>query len=129
MKLYIVEKELGGVIVLDLRGRITLGEETEALRSKIKQLIEGGHSRLILDLGEIIYIDSVGLSTLVASYTSVRKLGGDLKLLHLPRGVHHLLQITRLSTVFEIYDNPEAAVQSFSLAPPNVPTTPMDGGG
>ena len=117
MALYMVEKGVSGIMLLDLRGRITLGEETAALRSKIRQLIEGGHSQVILDLGEITYIDSVGLSTLVASYTSVRKLGGDLKLLHLPRGVHHLLQITRLSTVFEIYDECEAAVQSFRREP------------
>lgn len=113
MALYIVEKLVGNVLLLDLRGRITLGEETEALRSKIKQLIAAGHSRIILDLGEVTYLDSVGLSTLVASYTAARKQGGNLKLLHLPKGVHHLLQITRLSTVFEIHEKLEAARQSF----------------
>jgi anti-sigma B factor antagonist len=116
MPLYIVEKMVDGVLVLDCRGRITLGEETEALRNRVKQALEAGHARLLLDLGEITYVDSVGLSTLISSYTSVRKAGGDLKLLHLPRGVNQLLQITRLSTVFEIYDDLEAASQSF--APP-----------
>jgi anti-sigma B factor antagonist len=118
MALYMVEKAAGGVRLLDLRGRITLGEETEALRSKVKQLIEEGRRRIILDLGEVTYIDSVGLSTLVASYTSVRKEGGDLKLLHLPKGVHQLLQITRLCTVFETYDDLEAARQSFGPEAP-----------
>ena len=113
MPLYIVEKLMGGIIVLDMRGRITLGRETETLRSKIKQLIDAGSRRLILDLGEITYIDSVGLGTLVASLTSVRKQGGDLKLLRLPQGVHQLLQITRLVTVFEIHNSLESALQAF----------------
>lgn len=115
MSIYMVEKLLGGLMVVDVRGRITLGPETEALRGKLKQLIEGGQRRIILNLGEVTYVDSVGLSTLVASYTSARRAGGDLKLLHLPRGVHQLLQITRLSTVFEIYENLEAARQAFLL--------------
>jgi anti-sigma B factor antagonist len=113
MPLYIVEKLVGGRILLDLRGRITLGRETETFRLKIRQLLDAGHRRLILDLGEITYIDSVGLSTLVESMTSVRKQGGDLKLVRLPHGVHQLLQITRLVTVFEIYDNLESALQAF----------------
>jgi anti-sigma B factor antagonist len=113
MPIYIVEKLVGGIILLDLRGRITLGPETEAFRSKIKQLLEAGQRRLILDLGEITYIDSVGLSTLVASLTSVRRQGGDLKLVRLPRDVHQLLQITRLVTVFEIHPNLESALQAF----------------
>lgn len=118
MRLFMVEKMMEGVMLLDLRGRIVLGEETEALRSRLKQLVAAGHSRIILDLGEVIYIDSVGLSTLVSSYTSARVQGGDLKLLHLPVGVHQLLQITRLSTVFEIYNNLEAAIRSFGPKSP-----------
>jgi len=114
MALYMVEKKVDDIWLLDLRGRITLGEETEALRNKIRDVLGAGHVRILLDLGEITYIDSVGLSTLIASYTSARKAGGDLKLLHLPRGVHQLLQITRLSTVFEIYENLAAARQSFN---------------
>jgi anti-sigma B factor antagonist len=113
MPLYIVEKQINGVLLLDLRGRITLGEETEALRNKVKQALEAGHAHILLGLREITYIDSVGLSTLISSYTSARKVGGSLKLLHLPRSVHQLLQITRLSTVFEVYEDLEAARQSF----------------
>ena len=113
MAIYIVEKIVDGVMLVDLRGRITLGPETEAVRSRLKQLLNAGHHRIILNLGEITYLDSVGLSTLVAAYTSARNAGGDLKLLHLPRGVQQLLQITRLSTVFEIYEDLAIAVESF----------------
>lgn len=116
MAIYIVEKALGDVTLLDIRGRVTLGPETEALRSKVRELLEAGRRHILLDLGEVTYIDSVGLSTLVASFTSARKLGGDVKLVHLPRGVHQLLQITRLSTVFDIYDDVAKARQSFAEA-------------
>lgn len=113
MRLYIVEKLIENVMVLDLRGRITLGEETSALRGKVKQLAEAGYTRILFDLGEVTYIDSVGLSTLVASATTTRQKGGDLKLVRLTRRVQDLLQISRLSTVFEIYDDLSAAVRSF----------------
>ena len=115
MALYLVEKEVDGVTLLDLRGRITLGPETEALRSKLKALLNAGHHGIILNLREVSYVDSVGLSTLIAGYTSARNVGGCLKLLHLPSGVHQLLQITRLSTVFEIYEDRATAVESFKL--------------
>jgi anti-sigma B factor antagonist len=111
--IYIVEKVVDDVMMVDLRGRITLGPETEAVRSKLKQLINAGHRSLILNLGEVTYLDSAGLSTLIAGYTSARNAGGNLKLLHLPRGIHQLLQITRLSTVFEIYEDLPTAVKSF----------------
>jgi anti-sigma B factor antagonist len=113
MQLHMVEKLVSGVVVLDLRGRITLGEETEALREKVKNLVEAGHTRLILNLEEVNYVDSVGLSTLVASYTSARRQGGDVKLLRLTKRIHDLLQITRLSTVFETFDSLEDATRSF----------------
>ena len=114
MPIYMVEKIIDGVMLLDVRGRITLGPETEALRAKMKHLVDDGQMRIIMDLGEVSYIDSVGLSTLVAAYTTSRRMGGDLKLLHLPRGVHQLLQITRLSTVFEIHEELESALKSFA---------------
>jgi anti-sigma B factor antagonist len=113
MAIYIVEKVVDGIMLVDLRGNITLGPETEALRSKLRQLLSAGNQRIILNLGEVTYVDSVGLSSLVAGYTSARNAGGDLKLLHLPRGVHQLLQITRLSTVFEIYEDLGTAIESF----------------
>ena len=113
MALYIVEKVVDGIMLVDLRGRVTLGPETEALRNKLKDLIKAGQHRIILNLGEVTYLDSVGLSTLIAGYTSTRNASGDLKLLHLPRGVQQLLQITRLSTVFDIYEDLGAAVEAF----------------
>ncbi len=116
MPLFIVEKAIEGVTMLDLRGRITLGEETGALREKVKQIVASGNLRIILNLADILYIDSVGLSTLVACYTSVRKQGGELKLLHLTKRVKDVLQITRLSTVFEIFNSLEEARRSFERA-------------
>jgi anti-sigma B factor antagonist len=113
MPLHVVEKVIGGFMVLDLRGRITLGPDTEAVRNKVKEVIEAGHQRVILDLGGVSYIDSAGLSTLVACYISARKAGGEVKLLNLTKFVRDLLQITRLSTVFETYDNLEAAQRSW----------------
>ena len=113
MLLHVVEKVIGGLMVLDLRGRITLGPETEIIRNKVKNVIETGHKRVILDLGGVSYIDSAGLSTLITCYISARKAGGEVKLLNLTKFVRDLLQITRLSTVFETYDNLEAAQRSF----------------
>lgn len=113
MAIFIVEKVVDGIMLLDLRGRITLGPETEALRTKLKELLNAGYKHILLNLGEVTYLDSVGLSSLVSGFTSARNMGGDLKLLHLPRGVAQLLQITRLSTVFEIYEDLSAAVSSF----------------
>jgi anti-sigma B factor antagonist len=111
--IFIVEKIVDGIMVLDLRGRITLGPETEAVRTKLKDLLSAGQNQIILNLGEVTYLDSVGLGTLIGGYTSTSNSGGDLKLLHLPRGVQQLLQVTRLSTVFEIYEDLHAAVASF----------------
>jgi anti-sigma B factor antagonist len=113
MALYMVDKLVSGVIVLSLRGRIVLGEESEAFRERVKRLVEEGRTRIVLDLAEVSYLDSVGLSSLVASYTSARKQGGDLKLLQLTKKINNLLQITRLSTVFEIYNTLDDAVNSF----------------
>ena len=116
MQLYMVEKLVSGVMVLDLRGRITLGPETEALRERVGQLVEAGHMRLILNLEGVSYVDSVGLSTLVASYTTARRQGGTVKLLKLTKRLRDLLQITRLSTVFETFETLEDAVCSFGEA-------------
>ena len=118
MALYVVEKMVGGILLLDVRGQITLGDETGALRDKVKALVEAGHTRIIVDLAEVTYIDSAGLATLVWVYTSARKQGGDVKLLRLTKRVRDLLQITRLSTVFEIYDTLESAQKSFGPPTP-----------
>ena len=113
MPIFIVEKVVDGIMLVDLRGRITFGPETEALRTKFKDLLKAGQKRIVLNLGEVTYVDSVGLSTLVACFTSVCNAGGTLKLLHLPRGVQQLLQISRLITAFEVYEDLATAVRSF----------------
>ncbi len=119
MPLHVVEKVIGSFMVLDLRGKITLGPDTEIVRNKVKEVVEVGHKRVILDLGGVSYIDSAGLSTLVACYISARKAGGEVKLLNLTKFVRDLLQITRLSTVFETYDSLDAAQRSFEANPPS----------
>jgi len=115
-----VEKLINGLSLVDVRGRITWGPETEALRSTMQKLFDRGQTRVIMDLGEVTYIDSAGLATLIANYTTARRLGGDLKLLHLPRGVHQLLQITRLITVFDVFEDLESALRSFAAPAPEV---------
>ncbi len=114
MNLIIVEKSLGDVLVLDLRGRLVLGHETEALRKKFGEALEADSLKILVDLGEVTYIDSSGLSTLVAGFVSARKHGGELKLLHLTRRIRDLMQITRLSTVFQVFDSQPEAVASFA---------------
>jgi len=116
MMLHLVEKQAGDVTVLDARGRVTLGRETEALRERVKALVQAGNTRLILDLAGVDYIDSAGLGTLVALATSVRQAGGQFKLVNLTTRVHDLMQITRLSTIFEVYDDLEKARLSFGPA-------------
>ncbi len=113
MPLYILEKVVDDVTLLDLRGRIVLGTENVSLRERVSQLVADGHTRIILNLEQVDYIDSVGLSSLVASFTVARKKGGDLKLLNLTKRVKDLLQITRLITVFETFETLDAAQKSF----------------
>jgi anti-sigma B factor antagonist len=102
-----------GVTVLDLSGRITLGEGSVQLRDAIRDLIAKGQKRILLDLGEVNYIDSSGLGELVSAYTTARNLGATLKLLKLTKKVHDLLQLTKLYTVFDIFDDEASAIASF----------------
>lgn len=101
-----------GIVVMDCAGRIVFGEETSELRDQVKGLIAQG-SRVVLNLGEVSYIDSGGLGTLVSLYTSARSAGGSVKLARLTRRVGDLLQVTKLLTVFEVYETEEEAVESF----------------
>jgi anti-sigma B factor antagonist len=101
-----------GIVVVDCAGRIVFGEETSELRDQVKTLISEG-ARVVLNLGEVNYIDSGGLGTLVALYTSARSAGGAIKLARLTRRVDDLLQVTKLLTVFEVYETEEEAVESF----------------
>ncbi len=107
-------RQVGDVTVIDVTGRITLGEGSSNLREGIRDLVTKGHKKLLLNLGDVSYIDSSGIGELVSGFTSVANQGGHLKLLHLTKRVRDLLQITKLYTVFEVYDDEAAAVRSFS---------------
>jgi len=99
---------------VDISGRIVLGEESAALRALIGDLVKNGQKKILLNLADVHYIDSAGLGHLVATFSSVRKQGGELKLLNLTNKVHDVLQITRLYTVFDVSDNEAAAIKSFA---------------
>jgi len=106
-------RQVEGVIVVDLSGRIKLGEGSVTLRETVKDLMSKGHKKILLNMGDISYIDSSGIGELVAAFTSVRNQGGELKLLHLTKKVHDLLQITKLYTVFDIKDDETVAIRAF----------------
>jgi len=107
-------REIGQIVIVDFSGKITLGEGSSMLRRTIRELLDQGHRRIVLNLADVDYIDSSGIGELVSGYTTVRGAEGELKLLHLTRRVHDLLQITRLFTVFDVQSDEEAALRSFS---------------
>jgi len=111
--LAIASREVDGVTVLDLSGRITLGEGSVQLRDAIRDSIGKGQKKMLLDLGDVNYIDSSGLGELVSAYTSAKNQGATVKLLKLTKKVHDLLQLTKLYTVFDIYDDEASAIASF----------------
>ena len=115
MALQIVEKQSGSVTVLELSGRITLGEESVQLRNKLKALF-AAKPRQVLDMGNLTYIDSAGLGTLVASYTTAANQGVRMVLANLTKRLHEQLSITKLVTVFEVYDSVDDAVKSFETS-------------
>ncbi len=106
-------RSVGDVRILDWKGKITLGEETMAIRNKVRDIVNTGGKKLVLNLAEVPYIDSSGVGELVSTYTTVTNAGGQLKLLNLTKKIHELLAITKLLTVFEVYDNEKAALASF----------------
>ena len=107
-------RQVDGVTIVDLSGRITLGEGSVVLRDTIKDVLGKGAKNILLNLGDVSYIDSSGIGELVSAFTSVRNQGGELKLLKLTKKVHDLLQITKLYTVFDVKDDEAAAVKSFT---------------
>ncbi len=107
-------REVGSVTIVDLSGRITLGEGSSTLRQMVRDLLAKNQRKILLNLGDINYIDSSGIGELVSGFTTVRNQGGELKLLQLTKKVHDLLQITKLYTVFEVHDNEQAALDSFN---------------
>lgn len=106
-------RQVDGVTILDLSGRITLGEGSVQLRDGIRDLLAKGSKYILLNLADVNYIDSSGIGELVSAYTTVRNQGGDLKLLNLTKKVHDLLQITKLYTVFDIKEDEASAIASF----------------
>ena len=112
----IEERAVGDVLILDVKGRITLGEGDELLKDKVNSLLNQGRKKIVLNLAEVPYIDSAGLGEIVRTYTTVSRQGGSLKLLNLTKRITDLLAITKLLTVFETFDSENDAVQSFSAA-------------
>jgi anti-sigma B factor antagonist len=116
MSVKITNSEVDGVSVVELNGRIVLGEETNSLREKLKSLVAAGKKEIVLNVGNIKYIDSTGLGTLVAAHLSAKKQGASMRLCNLGKKFHEVLQITKLLTVFDVYDTQVAAVSSFQAA-------------
>jgi anti-sigma B factor antagonist len=113
MALDIQEREREGIVLLDLNGRLIVGEPVSSLREKVRELIDDGRLSIIMNLEEVDYIDSTGLGGLVISYTSVKKAGGALKILNLSKRNVELLILTKLTTVFEVFMDEQDAVNSF----------------
>ena len=112
-ELNISERQAGDLTILDLDGKITIGEGSVALRMAIRRLLEEGKKKILLNLARVGYIDSSGIGELVSSYTAINKEGGQLKLLNLTQKIQDLLTITKLLTVFDVYDSEAEALNSF----------------
>lgn len=116
MSLKATSRQVDSVAVVDLSGRITLGEGCSQLRELIRDLLAKGHKSILLNLADVTYIDSSGIGELVSGYTAASNQGGSLKLLNLTKKVHDLLQITKLLTVFDTHDDEAKAIASFTKA-------------
>lgn len=113
MALRMAERDVNGVTVVDIDGRIVLGEESNSFREKIKSLLAAGKKKIVLNLANVVYIDSAGLGTLVATFHSASSQGATLKMANLGTKFKEVLQVTKLMTVFDTYDSETAAIQSF----------------
>jgi anti-sigma B factor antagonist len=113
MSLKIHRREMHGVVILDLAGRITTGEPSVTVRDAVREEIDKGLKNILLNMGDITYIDSAGLGELIAAYTTIKNRGGQLKLLNLTKRLHELMQITKLSTVFDVYEDEAKALEGF----------------
>jgi anti-sigma B factor antagonist len=112
----ITERQVGDVMILDLKGKITLGEGDELLKDKVNSIVSQGRRKIVLNLAEVPYLDSAGLGEVVRAYTTVSRQGGSLKLLNLTKRITDLLSITKLLTVFDTFDSEDDAVRSFSAS-------------
>ncbi len=110
----IMTRTIGDVRILDCSGKITLGEGTMVVRNRVRDLVGSGVKKIILNLADVSYIDSSGIGELVSTYTTVTTSGGQLKLLNLTKKFNELLAVTKLLTVFQVFDNEQAALASFS---------------
>ena len=113
MALKITNREVNGIAVVQMEGRIVLGEESNALRERVKSLLAENKKKIVLNMDNVTYIDSAGLGTLVATFHSARSQGATLKLANLGSKFREVLQVTKLLTVFEVFDTEAAAIQSF----------------
>jgi len=111
--LRMTDRQVGDVDVLDIEGRIVLGDESNSFREKVKGLLAAGKKKVILNLAQVTYIDSAGLGTLVSTFHSAKSQGATLKLVNLGSKFKEVLQVTKLMTVFDTYDNEAAAIASF----------------
>ena len=112
----IEERIVGDVVVLDLKGKVTLGAGDELLKDKVNSVVNQGHRKVVLNLAEVPYIDSAGLGEIVRTYTTVSRQGGSLKLMSLTKRITDLLTITKLVNVFETFDSEQDAIRSFSTS-------------
>jgi anti-sigma B factor antagonist len=113
MTIRITDTEVDGVVVVELDGRIVLGDESNSLREKVKNLIAQGKKKIVLNMDNIRYIDSAGLGALIAAHVSAKTQGAAVRLCQLGKKFHEVLQITKLLTVFDVYDTQRIAVDSF----------------
>ena len=111
--LNITERRDDDVLILDLEGKIRLGEGCAELRKTLRFLVENGEKKILLNLANVSYIDSSGLGELVSSYITLRKNEGEIRLIHLSKNIHELMLMTKLLTIFEVYDNEREAIESF----------------
>jgi anti-sigma B factor antagonist len=116
MSVKLTTHQKSDVTIIDISGKLTLGEGTSSLRTKIRELVEGGSRRIVLNMADVSYMDSSGLGEMIASHTTVTTAGGEMKLLNLAKRVHDLLKLTKLYTVFEVFEDEPSAVDSFPVA-------------
>jgi len=114
MSLKLTSREVNDIVIIDLSGRITMGEPCAAIRDEIHDEVGHGYKKVLLNLADVTYIDSAGLGELTAAYTTLKNREGVLKLLNLTKRVHDLMQITKLYTVFDVYDDERKAIASFA---------------
>lgn len=112
-ELEVTERQAGDVTILDLSGAIRMGQGSIALRDSMRGLVDGGKTKILLNLGGVKHVDSSGIGELIANYTSLSRVGGQLKLLNLTERIQNLLVITKLLTVFDVYDSEQEALNSF----------------